>query len=1440
MTDTVLLNFIAKQTELLNKAIEKIGNLEKAGPSTIKTEVDHSEKTMNALAKNMCDFSYDPENSVTFQNWYLRYADWFEVDAAHLDDAAKVRLLLRKLDTTAHSRYINFILPKQPKELSFSETKKVLENIFDRQMSLLNIRYNCLKITKKSEEDYISYACVVNRQCEEFQLSKLTNNQFKCLMFVCGLNSSSDADIRTKLLSKMDSSDTLTLEDLTSETKRLIALKHDTNMIESNLVHQVHRYNNNNSDGFHKNKNNNNHNNNNNSVGVNNRSDKKPKSPCWYCGDFHFVQYCPFKNHKCTQCQNIGHKEGYCAAKPFKQSHHNNKQHKPQQFYRKGSSTNTNGVYMVSKINFSANRKFITVNINNVPTILQIDTASDISIISLDNYNKIGKPVTQKCKHTARNASGETLNIISQFDCQVTLNNQTIKTTCFVTNIHNLNLFGIEWIQKFNLWDVPINNICNQVNCDLITKTNFVLDFQQKFPDVFSDDLGTCKKTTATLHLKPNTQTVFRPKRPVPYASLPAVDTEINRLEQMGVISSVDFSSWAAPIVVTKKSNGAVRICADFSTGLNAVLEPHQYPLPLPEDIFATLAGGRIFSKIDCADAYLQVLVDEKSKQLLTINTHRGLYQYNRLCFGIKSAPGIFQQIMDTMLAGLCGIVSYLDDIIVVGKTINEHHQQLNELFKRISEWGFHIKGEKCSFFQPSINYLGFIVDSNGRRPDPSKTAAIINMPAPTNISTLRSFIGMINYYGQFISNMRELRAPFDLLLKKNCDFYWSQHCQQSFVKVKDILQSELLLTHFDPALTIKVAADASQYGLGAVILHVFPDKSEKAIAHAARALTPAEQNYSQIEKEGLALIFAITKFHRMLYGRRFVLSTDHKPLLSIFGSKKGIPLHTANRLQRWALTLLSYDFIIEHVGTTKFGHADVLSRLLKRTENTTVSDEDPVIAAVEADINQIITESVRSLPLTNEMITQATSEDKILQKILKYLRSAWPNKINDNTLRIFQSRSEALSEQNGCILYCDRIVIPLKLQNQILTQLHSGHPGIVRMKSLARSYVYWPNIDQQIEQLVKSCEKCSLASKAPTKTTLSSWPLATSPWERVHIDFAGPFQDHNFLIVVDSYTKWPEIIIMSNTTTNSTIIQLKLIFARFGLPKILVSDNGTQFTAAEFKEFCAHNGISHLRSPPYHPQSNGQAERFVDTFKRSLLKMKGEGITAEILSTFLYTYRTTPNKSLPDNMSPAELMFGRKCRTKFDLLFPDKNKNIIHDSIMEESFNKQHGAKQRSYMPNDKVYVMNYMRQKRIWLPGTIVKRIGKVTYMVDIDHRIVHRHANQIRRRDGEISVKVNNSLPLDILIDTFNVKPTNNQASDQQSTSTDILPNSTTSALSPSPSSSSSPSPSSLTSSSSVPLPLTSNQNQEIEITTNSGNNTDENGYALRKRKDINYKC
>ncbi|PIO77458.1 hypothetical protein TELCIR_00441 [Teladorsagia circumcincta] len=503
-----------------------------------------------------------------------------------------------------------------------------------------------------------------------------------------------------------------------------------------------------------------------------------------------------------------------------------------------------------------------------------------------------------------------------------------------------------------------------------------------------------------------------------------------------------------------------------------------------------------------------------------------------------------------------------LDDILVTGRTIDEHNTRLDAVFQRIQDYGFRIRLEKCSFLQTQIKYLGFVINAQGRSPDPDKVKAIQKMPAPNDVSQLRAFLGLINFYGNFVKDLHNLRAPLDALTKKDAVYTWTPECQSSFDKIKAILNSDLLLTHYDPNLPIIVAADASNYGIGATLSHRLPNGSEKVVYHASRCLTPAQKNYSQIEKEALALIFAVQKFHRFVHGRHFTLKTDHKPLVAIFGNKKGIPVYNANRLQRWATMLLNYDFAIEYVNTKDFGQVDALSRLIASHSST---PEDYVIANVDVDVTAEFIENCRQFPFSTETIRTATKDDPIIKKVIDYTKSGkWPRIDRSSPFWHYYNRRDTLTTVEDCLLTASRIVIPRSLQRRVLHTLHKAHPGQTRMKMQARSYVYWPTLDNDIEQLVRNCTKCASVAKDPVKAELHSWPKPNSPWIRVHADFAGPMNGRFYLILVDAYSKWPEIVQMSSISSTATIQVMKDIFAKFGNPTTLVTDNGTQFTSSQ------------------------------------------------------------------------------------------------------------------------------------------------------------------------------------------------------------------------------------------------------------------------------------
>ena len=320
--------------------------------------------------------------------------------------------------------------------------------------------------------------------------------------------------------------------------------------------------------------------------------------------------------------------------------------------------------------------------------------------------------------------------------------------------------------------------------------------------------------------------------------------------------------------------------------------------------------------------------------------------------------------------------------------------------------------------------------------------------------------------------------------------------------------------------MPIRLAADASAYGVGAVISHVFPDGTERPVAFASRTLTATERNYAQIQKEALSLIYAVQKFHQYLYGRSFVLVTDHKPLTTILGHKAGIPSLAAARLQRWALILSAYSYTIEFRPTKQHANADGLSRLPLGTHRD---------AALDC-INTFMIGQIQAMPVTAEQVQATTRRDPVLSQVFRYVQDGWPATVNDK-YKPFYKRKDELSIEAGCLLWGNRVIVPEKFRPTLIEELHRDHPGASRMKSVARSYFWYPGLDKDLEDRAHGCVTCQGVKNSPPVAPLHPWVWPATPWQRIHVDFAGPFMNKTYLLVTDAHSKWPEIIEMNSTS---------------------------------------------------------------------------------------------------------------------------------------------------------------------------------------------------------------------------------------------------------------------------------------------------------------------
>ncbi|XP_047993534.1 uncharacterized protein K02A2.6-like [Leguminivora glycinivorella] len=668
----------------------------------------------------------------------------------------------------------------------------------------------------------------------------------------------------------------------------------------------------------------------------------------------------------------------------------------------------------------------------------------------------------------------------------------------------------------------------------------------------------------------------------------------------------------------------------------------------------------------------------------------------------------------------------FLDDLIITGVDDRSHIDTLYEVFERLRKYGLKVKKDKCTFFADSVTYLGFVISKHGVHTCPEKIEAIKQVPVPNNVSELRSFLGLVMYYAKFVPNISTILTPLYALLRKEVKYEWSDACMRAFKEVKRMLVSGDILAHYSPDLPLILTTDASSVGVGAVISHLVPCAGgtgaiERPIAYSSRVLNAAEKSYSQIEREALSIIYGVRKFHQYLYGRKFILRTDHKPLVTIFGDKVGVPVMAASRMQRWAVILAGYDYTIEYV-RSEGNAADALSRLPVGKEKKQ-RKEVTYLNFIQ-----------NFLPITRKMVQDHISKDEVLKKVFLFVLSGWPTSCDEEALKPYYLRRNELYIDRGCIIWGYRLVVPEALRSKLLKELHVGHLGIVKMKSLARSVMWWPGIDSDIEELGKQCTTCALEGAAPPRAPPQPWPYHPEPWSRLHVDFLGPFHGETFLVIVDSTTKWLEIFKMAKTTARGVIKALRETFARFGLPVEVVSDNGPPFTSKEYAHFMETNGIKMTFTPAYHPASNGAAENAVKLCKRAIKKALRDGCDVdEALQAYLMMYRNVEHGST--GSAPAMLLQRRRLRSRLDLLRGTRQvESRVQQAQDKQVYNA--GGKPRELNVGDNVWARDHAGGS--WVSGLVKEKVGSRNFIIARGSGPqLKRHLDQIKKRRSSYTV-------------------------------------------------------------------------------------------------------
>ena len=1167
------------------------------------------------------------ENEEDWPSYAERLAQFLVVNG--VADEKKTAALISLIGPKLYKLLKSLTAPDNPSTKAYTDLVKLLTDHLSPKPLVISERFKFYKRDQKDNDESISeYLAELRRLANTCEFGTFLNEALRDRL-VCGLKAES---IQKRLLTEAD---------LTLDKAVKISVASETAAKDAGLLNKASGA----------------------SAAVNkiNPCPRKPKgrgkgkgtqgqgsqsapggrtsSSCYRCGGSHDPTKCKYKTYKCNSCGITGHLAKSCRNNQGQGSENkyvsNTDQFTHEETEISNDDTQPDHLGMFAVGGNSPPIK-VKLGVNDIPVVFEVDTGAAKSILPEEVYRKDFAHVSlQKCSDILTTYSGDQLRVLGQSDVTVTYNGQRAVLPIVVVQAcrNQPPLLGRNWLKVISLDWQAIFTVMSTV-------PDKVQGVCSKHDAVFQKELGTMtEQHTAKLYVCENTKPKFHKARPVPYALKPAINAKLDELIALGILEPVTHSEWAAPCVIVPKANNSVRICGDYKVTINPYLDVDKYPLPTPQDLFATLAGGKYFTTLDLSQAYHQMKVDKDSRKYLTINTHRGLMSYTRLPYGIASAPSLFQNAMDQVLQGMEGVICYIDDILITGKDEAEHLERLEAVLARLESNGLRLQLAKCKFMETSVEYLGHVISADGIAPTPDNVSGITEVPKPTNVNELRSFLGMVQYYSKFIPNLADMVHPLNALLGSHTPYKWTKECDDAFEAAKAQLLSDTVLTHYDVTKPLILACDASPYGVGAVLSHIMENGEERPVAYASRTLTSAEKNYAQLQKEALALIFGVKKYHQYLYGRGFTLVTDHKPLLSILGPKSGVPTLAAARLQRWAIILSAYRYDIKFKSTGEHYNADALSRLPACNDDTTA--QDPNIFHFNL---------IDELPVTAEEIATETRKDPLLSRVYEYTLSGWPAEVSEN-LKPYENRKNELSIECGVVLWGLRVCIPSKLQSRILIELHDQHQGITRMKSLARGYFWWAKLDADIEQITKSCNICASVKNRPPLAPLFSWKWATRRFERVHLDFATK-EGKNFLVLKDAYSKWIDVIIVPNITTQTLVEVLRPIFASHGFPELLVTDNGPAFISADFERFCKLNGIAHKLIPPYHAATNGAAERSVQILKQALATSKDSGLTLQHrVANFLLVYRNTPHATT--GCTPAELFLKCQPRIRLTLIKP-------------------------------------------------------------------------------------------------------------------------------------------------------------------------------------------
>ena len=979
----------------------------------------------------------DPAN---VENWHERF-NFYAVTNAEITDKNKVAWYLAHVGKDAYNLLKDLAYPVELDSKKVEDFKKMLLDHLRPATFETTERAKFHTLTRRSGESFRTFLLQLRRQASKCNFGGELTTQLRDRI-VAGVN---DKDLQRRLLREsgltyekakliLESADDV--DNATTNTTEVLATAAITGGTKQGRFPQVRGHQEWRGRSGNSNK-------------LSGKDKARPKGACNSCGGQHDRSRCKFRHAECHHCHKTSHLKRVCRAREASTS-------KVAAAVGIKPRIDPDEDYTTLAVGVKGEHIYHSITVQGRSADFIVDTGSPVSFMAQESFKEW---LPSRCGLQSTSASitgvtGHNLRVVGQIQLQAMDDHSTepVPINLLITD-RGPAVLGLDSLRALQV--------------KVVLKASGSGPIATPSSEI-GQLLRTCSSKSGGMDVPPvqlvvDSDPVFCKARPMPFGLRAAVENNLKDLVADGVLSPVKASSWATPIVTPLKANGSPRICGDYRVTINPVLKQTATTTREVEEMFAGLGGQKFFSKIDLQNAFLQLPLDEESKEFTTIHTIWGLYKFNYLPFGLSVSPGLFQQTMDYIIQGLTGTRSYQDDLLVFGASKEEHDTRLLKLLRVLNQRNVRINAEKSLIGVRQLNYLGYVIDGQGIHPDKKRILALKKAPRPTTPQQLQSLLGFAQYYAKFVPGFARIARPlFNMLSEK--EFRWTRTTQGALDQLFAALINGEVLQSFQLGVESELVVDASEDAIGAVL-----EQRGHPVICISRRLSQAERNYSQTQREALAVVWAVKRLHKYLFAVKFRLITDHKALEYIMKPEASLAKTTSAMLQRWAIFLSAYSYDIQYRPGKQIPHADYLSRH---------SHHEPP----EADESLALL--INPLPIGRNHLINETR--LVYGPILAGLRKGWSTTARKRFPDLYAKRAEMVLHADGVISVHDRPLIPPTCRGLMLQHLHVGHLGRDKMKSLARLLCWWPSMDNDIINYLRDCRSCQLSK--PSKTHHPQW----------------------------------------------------------------------------------------------------------------------------------------------------------------------------------------------------------------------------------------------------------------------------------------------------------------------------------------------------------------